>query len=83
MGFDFGGYQSEEAAYGNRQDAAAPTLERTGGGGKLLFVAVSVVVDLHVGLYFVDLYFVDLYSVDLYFVDLYLRSPVLRWSMLH
>jgi hypothetical protein len=47
LSFDFSGYQSEEAAYGNQQDAAAPTLERSRGRGKLLFVAVSVFVGLH------------------------------------
>jgi hypothetical protein len=70
LSFDFSGYQGEDAAYGNQQDAAAPTLERSGGRRELFFVAVIVVVGRHVGLYFVDLHFVDLYFVELYFVEL-------------
>lgn len=47
MSFDFSGYQREQTAYGNQQEAAAPALERTGGCGKFFFVAVIVVVGLH------------------------------------
>jgi hypothetical protein len=56
LSFDFSGYQSEEAAYGNQQDAAAPTLERSAGRGKLFFVAVIVVIGLHIDRCGDDLY---------------------------